>query len=225
MNRGRVFMNGKLYAVGVGPGDPELLTLKAVKTLKTADIFACPAKEGAPGLAYQIAQQACPFIASKEQMAVCFPMERGDLAEAHQEAADQIMQHLRSGKNVAFLTLGDPGLYSTFIYVAEIIRENGFEIEIINGIPSFCAASARLKIPVASGSEAVLITSGEYCNFDGTLVIMKAGGRLRSLKEKISAAGKSAYLVENCGLPNEKVYDDIRSMPDEAGYFSLLLVR
>ena len=72
MNRGRVFMNGKLYAVGVGPGDPELLTLKAVKTLKTADIIACPAKEGAPGLAYQIAQQACPFIASKEQMAVGF---------------------------------------------------------------------------------------------------------------------------------------------------------
>ena len=217
-------MKGVLYGVGVGPGDPELLTLKAVKILNGADVIACPAKGEVPGLAYRIAEQACPQISLKEKLVLRFPMQRGDQIKAHQEAADTILHHLQAGKKVAFLTLGDPGFYSTFFYAAEHIGKQGFQIEIVNGIPSFCAALAKLKIPAASGDKPVLITTEEYSDFDGTQVILKAGSSLQMLKEKIQSSGKRAYMVENCGMSDERVYDDIQSMPDVAGYFTLLFV-
>jgi precorrin-2/cobalt-factor-2 C20-methyltransferase len=228
MNRnglGDWFMMGKLYAVGVGPGDPQLLTLKAVKVLQMADVIACPAKGNTAGVAYGIAKQACPELAGKETLLLTFPMEKGDLSVAHQKAAENILSFLQSGKEVAFLTLGDPCFYSTFSYIADILKKEGIEMEIINGIPSFCGACAKLLLPVVTGDEAVQITSGEYRNFEGTLIIMKAGNRLKELKEKIALDKKSAYLVENCGMAQEKVYSGVASMPDQTGYFSILIVK
>jgi precorrin-2/cobalt-factor-2 C20-methyltransferase len=70
-----------------------------------------------------------------------------------------------------------------------------------------------------------MITAGEYCDFDGTLIIMKAGKNLKKLKEKIKACGKKACLAENCGMAGERIYPDLEAMPDEAGYFSILLVK
>ena len=106
-----------------------------------------------------------------------------------------------------------------------MVEEEGYEIEIICGIPSFCAVSARLSVPFALGNGPVMITTGEYKEFDGTLIIMKAGSKLKSIKEKILASGKKSWLVENCGMEDERVYTDILSMPDVAGYFSTLIVK
>ena len=218
-------MKGILYAVGVGPGDPDLLTIKAVKTINMADVIACPAKGTEPGIAFQIVKQACPNVSEKEVMVMSFPMKMGDLSKAHQEVAEQITDKLKLGKNVAFLTLGDPEFYSTFFYIADIIKEQGYDIEIINGITSFSAVGATLNLPIALGREPVMITSGEYIPFDGTLIILKAGGHLKEIKNKVLDSGKTAYMVENCGMPDERVFNNTESMPDEAGYFTVVIVR
>ncbi|SEA04564.1 precorrin-2/cobalt-factor-2 C20-methyltransferase [Oribacterium sp. KHPX15] len=218
-------MSGKLYAVGVGPGDPDLLTLKALKIIKNADCIACPKSHGEPGVAYGIAKDAVPEITSKELLLLKFPMRKHDLSDAHKKAAEQIIHYLSLGKKVAFLTLGDPGIYSTFFYIAAMIKKQGYEIEVISGITSFSAASAKLKLPLSLGDESLMITSGKYCESEGTLVIMKAGKKLKEIKEKAFARNKHIYLVENIGMPDEKVYFDSQSFPDEAGYFSLVIVK
>ncbi len=218
-------MQGKLYAVGVGPGDSELLTLRAVKTIKNADCIACPEKDGDPGLAYRIAEQAVPEISKKEIILLNFPMRKEELEDAHNAAAEVLITQLSKGKDIAFLTLGDPEFYSTFYYVAGILEEKGYEIEIISGITSFSAAAAKLKLPISLGDESVTITSGEYIETAGTLIILKAGKRLKELKSKIASAAKKAYMVENYGLVDEKVYDDLSKIPDESGYFTVLIVK
>ena len=216
--------NGTLYGIGVGPGDPDLLTLKAVKVLAAADVIACPAKGDSPGIAYQIAALAYPGISGKERLLLNFPMKKGDQIEAHQKAAKQIESRLQMGKTVAFLTLGDPGFYSTFSYISAIVKRKGFEIDIINGVPSFCAAAARLQIPIAAGEESVMITTGEFYDFDGTLIVMKAGNNLKALKKEVETRQKSAYLVENVGMKDERVYNGVSNIPDQTGYFSILIV-
>lgn len=226
MNQGgNEMMDGILYGLGVGPGDPELITVKALRIMEKADVIACPARGASPGIAYQIAEQACPAISMKEILLLDFPMEKGDLGLAHQKAAECLMEKLREGRSVAFLTLGDPAFYSTFSYISDFIRDKGYPVEMISGVTSFSAAAARLLIPIAFGDEPVLITTGEIRDFDGTLVVMKAGRNLKSLKEKIEGNGKKAYLVENCGMPDERVYSGIETIPDQAGYFSILIVK
>ncbi|MBQ1451085.1 MAG: precorrin-2 C(20)-methyltransferase [Clostridia bacterium] len=220
-------MNGILYGVGVGPGDPELLTLKALKVLRSADVVACPEKDGKAGVAFGIAEKVCPEIASAEKLLLSFPMKKDDLDAFHNSAASAIASVLLSGRNVAFLTLGDTGFYSTFYYVADILKSQGFTVEVVPGIPSFCAASAALRVPLVLGDEPVLVTAGEFADFDGTLVILKAGGKLASLKESISGVcpDSSVYLVTNCGMEDEQVTEGLENLPDSAGYFSILIVK
>lgn len=218
-------MSGILYAVGVGPGDPELLTLKAVKIMEKAKVIACPSKNNKPGVAYAIAAQACPFLTSKEILSLNFPMNKENLSDAHKSAAETIIAELATGKDVAFLTLGDPCLYSTFSYISEMVKKAGYETQVINGIPSFCAAAAKTGLSIAEGDDAVLITAGEYKPFDGTLIIMKAGNKLKELKSQIQDCEKTAYLIENCGLQDEKIYSGLDEIPDKSGYFSILIVK
>ena len=214
-----------LYGIGVGPGDPELLTLKAIRILEKANVIACPAKDGKPGVAFDIARQACPVIGNKEILSLEFPMKKEGLDEAHEKAAEQITEKLKSGSDVAFITLGDTSFYSSFYYIADKVAKAGFAAEVISGIPSFCAVSAALAVPLALGDDPVLISPGEYRPFDGTQVIMKAGRKLKELKAEISREGKSVYLVENCGLPDERVYKSFEEIPDTVGYFSMLIVK
>lgn len=218
-------MSGILYAVGVGPGDPELLTLKAVKIMEKAEVIACPSKNNKPGVAYAIAAQACPFLTSKEILSLNFPMNKENLSDAHKSAAETIIAELATGKDVAFLTLGDPCLYSTFSYISEMVKKAGYETQVINGIPSFCAAAAKTGLSIAEGDDAVLITAGEYKPFDGTLIIMKAGNKLKELKSQIQSCKKTAYLIENCGMQDEKIYSGLDAIPDKSGYFSILIVK
>ena len=214
-----------LYAIGVGPGDPELLTLKAINIIKKADVIACPSKDGKPGIAYQIVSKAVPEIENKECLLLDLPMRKDNLKDAHNRAIEQIKEKLEKGKNVALLTLGDPCIYSTAFYVIERIKQEGYPIEIISGVPSFCVASAKLLQPLALGDEDVLITSGEYKNVSGTNVIMKAGSKLSTLKKEIAESGREAYLIENLGMENETIINGIQNMPDDAGYFSILIVK
>ena len=219
-------MRGTLYGVGVGPGDPELLTQKAVRILREAAVIACPGGKGGPGLAFEIAAQAVPEIREKPLLTLDFPM-RAEAQAAHAEAAEVIKGLLWEGRDVAFLTLGDPAVYSTFAYVLPLVRDDGFAVEIVPRVPSFSAAAAALLLPLALGGEDVHILPAGECDLSlpGTLVLMKPGRDLRALKAALKASGRDAWLTVRCGMPEEAVYHGVDSMPDEVPYFSLIIVK
>ena len=133
-------MRGILYGVGVGPGDPELMTLKAVRMIREADVVAGPGEHAKDTVAYQIAVQAVPELETKELLAIYMPMthDRAKMQENHQKGAKLLEKMLDAGKKVVFLTLGDPTIYSTFSYLQRIVEADGYETGCVSGIPSFC---------------------------------------------------------------------------------------
>ena len=139
-------MAGKLYGVGVGPGDPELLTLKALRLVKEAEVIALPGQVPEDTVAFKIVEGAYPELGKKELLAVPFPMSKDPevLKSYHDAGAQKVKEVLDQGKNVVFLTLGDPTVYSTYLYVHHRLVAQGYETEIVCGITSFCAVSARL---------------------------------------------------------------------------------
>ncbi len=225
-------MRGKLTGVGVGPGDPELLTLKAVKIIKEAKIVALPGKIPAETAAYRTAVQAVPSLAEKTLVPVEFPMLRDEkeLRKSHQKGAETIKKILDTGKNVVFLTLGDVTIYSTFTYIQDYLRAEGYETELINGIPSFCAAAAALNISLAGWNRPLHIIPAvhkevEAFENDGNYVLMKSGKKIKELKERLRTENAEVFMVENCTLPDEKRYFGIGEIPDESGYFSLVIAK
>ena len=138
-------MNGILYGAGVGPGDPELMTLKAVRLIKENEIIALPGPSAKETVAYQIAVKAVPELAEKNLLSVDMPMthDKEEMRQNHEKAADAIEAYLKQGQNVVFLTLGDPTIYSTYLYVQKRILARGYQAELVSGITSFCAAAAR----------------------------------------------------------------------------------
>ena len=148
-------MTGTLYGIGVGPGDPELMTLKAVRLIEQCDLVAVPKSGDGEGVAKQIAQKAVPDFDKKELIEVSMPMTRDPqvLEQSHQAAAEQIEGYLKEGKSVAFLTLGDPAIYSTYIYVHKKVQQNGFPVEMVPGVPSFCAVAAKLNVSLAEAAQ------------------------------------------------------------------------
>lgn len=228
-------MAGKLYGIGVGPGDPELLTLKALRLIKESSIIAVPGNTVQKSVAYEIVKGAYPQLDQKILVPVAMPMTKDPqiLEENHEKAADLVEGFLKEGKDVAFLTLGDPTVYSTYLYVHKRILERGYEAEIISGIPSFCASAARLNIGLAEREEPLHIIPASYraqemeelLKLPGTKVLMKSGKKMKQVKENIIASGQQAVMVENCGMPGEKIYLSAEEIPEEAGYYSLIIVK
>ena len=225
-------MSGTLYGVGVGPGDPELLTLKAVRIIQESDIIAIPSDNKKNCVAYKIASGAIPKLEDKEIMYISMPMTKDEesLKKSHENGADQIIEKLKKGKNVAFLTLGDPVIYSTYIYVHKIVLSKNYNAQIISGIPSFCAAAAKINEGLVEKSEQLHIVPASYqidkaLELPGTKVFMKSGKKIESVKEKIKTSNVKATMIENCGMENEKVYRDINEVKENASYYSLIIVK
>ncbi len=225
-------MAGKLYGVGIGPGDPELLTLKAVRLIKNADVIAVPGKVKENSVAYQITIQAVPELADKECIAVYYPMSKDPevLERCHTEAADQIEEFLRQGKDVAFLTLGDTTVYSTYMYVHTKILERGYEAEIVSGITSFCAVAARLNIGLVEKAEELHVIPASYqieeaLKLPGTKVLMKAASKIGEVKQMLMKCDYDVVMIENCGMPGEQIYYGAEAIPENAGYYSLIIVK
>ena len=157
-------MAGKLYGVGVGPGDPELLTLKALRLVKEAEVIALPGEIPEDTVAFKIVEGAYPELGKKELLAVPFPMSKDPkvLKSYHDAGAEKVKAVLDQGKDVVFLTLGDPTVYSTYIYIQRIVKKCGYDAEIINGVPSFCAVAAKLGDSLADRSEQLHIIPSNY---------------------------------------------------------------
>jgi precorrin-2/cobalt-factor-2 C20-methyltransferase len=225
-------MPGKLYGVGVGPGDPELLTIKAVRIIAESDTIAVPREQKESSVAYKIARQAVKEIEGKETLSIHMPMTKDEslLEESHNRGADEIISCLDQGKDVAFLTLGDPTVYSTYIYLHKIISERGYETEIISGIPSFCAVSARLSQSLVEKSEQLHVIPSSYdikdaLKLSGTKVLMKAGKKISAVVEELQKLDCQASMIENCGMENEKIYESLDEIKKNSGYYSLIIVK
>ena len=222
---------GKLYGVGVGPGDPELLTRKAERVLREADIVAVPDKGAGEKTALNIVSD---LVAGKELLYCPAPMVRDQavLEASYQESADRICARLDEGKTVAFITLGDPTVYSTYIYVHKKVLARGYEAELIPGVPSFCAVAARLNTSLCEGAERLLIVPASHDAADcldirANKVCMKAGKAIGELQAQLAERGmlEHASLVANCGMEGELVCPRFADMTDGTGYFSIVLVK
>ncbi len=229
-------MQGILYAVGVGPGDPELMTMKAAGVIRQADVVAVPitaeGEEAELTTAWKIAAGAVPEMAEKEKLGVVFPMtlDKSAVDEAHRAGAVQIEKMLDDGKNVAFLTLGDPCVYSTIAYVEKIVKSDGYETKYISGVPSFCAAAAELGIPLSEWQEPIHIIPavhkpGDALDLEGNYVLMKSGRSMAQVKEMLKESGRDVKMAENCTMPDQKLYRSLEEIPDTAGYFSLIIAK
>lgn len=223
---------GKLYGVGVGPGDPELLTRKAERIIRESAVLAVPDKGAGEKTALNIIG---PLAHGKERLDCSTPMVRDQavLDAAYDRAADAICEKLEQGKDVAFITLGDPTVYSTYLYIHRRVLSRGYGAEIIPGVPSFCAVAARLGEPLCEKAQRLMIVPASHgevedcLNVDANLVFMKAGRELGALKDKLADHGllDRASMVANCGMEGEAVYPRFADVPDGTGYFSVVLVK
>lgn len=225
-------MKGTLYGVGVGPGDPELMTLKAVRLIRENMIIAVPGADPKETVAYKIAVQAVPELAEKELLPIYMPMTHDpeELERNHAKGAKSLEEVLDQGKNIVFLTLGDPCVYSTFSYLQKRVEKNGYHTELVSGITSFCAAAARLNIPLSEWNEQLHIVPAVHrldstLNESGNYILMKSGKKMNQVKEILAQSGRDVLMVENCGMENEHIYRSVEEIPDDAGYYSLIIAK
>lgn len=248
-------MSGTFTGVGVGPGDPELLTLKAVRVIRDSDVIAVPISDGtlegpvresryqsesgktcgeylSRCVAYQIACGALPEAEKKEKLFLPMPMikDKERLRGIHDRDAEAVAELLEEGKDVVFLTLGDPTVYSTCMYVHKRLKRAGYPTALVPGVPSFCAAAARMDMALTENREELHVLPASYdieesLHLPGTKILMKAGRKMARVKELLLEHEMEARMVENCGMEDERIYPDVREIPEQAGYYSLLVVK
>lgn len=232
-------MTGTLYCIGVGPGDPELLTLKALKYIKACPVLAVPQGHTGVLTAKQILLNALKetetvSLEDKTVLTLDFPMTRDEavLERAHADGAAVIEEELQKGRDVALITLGCPTVYASSIYVHRRVQRDGFATEIIPGVPSFCAVAAKLQRPLCEKDEPLVIIPGnrkdrkDLLSLPGNAVIMKPSGKLQGIRDDLQDLGllDDAAMIERCGLSGEAVYPKLADA-DDTGYFAVILVK
>lgn len=239
-------MQGTFYVVGVGPGDPQLMTLKAAGILKKCDTWFVPsAFENGGSMALKIVEGAVES-SGKNILNHRFPMkqvQRGkepdaELKTAWQEAAKTIMEYLDDGNDVVFPTLGDPAIYSTGFYVCETLQEYGapFKLEIIPGVSAIGATSATSAMPLCLGDERLVVIPATFEDakikdllaLSDVVVFMKVFKVMDKLVALLDELGlvEKAVLVERCSLEDQRIWTDIRqAVGKEIHYFSTMVVR
>lgn len=230
-------MQGTFYGIGVGPGDPDLITLKAVKILREADVVIAPRTEKKQGSTALFISR--PFIRQDAQvLELVFPMvfDQGHLAAAWDHNKNVILSFLNQGKNVAFLTLGDPMLYSTYIYIYRLLERNGLKIETVPGITSFCAAASRLGFPLAEGNDVLSIVPAtleeekieKVLSCTDNLVLMKVYKNYDQIVGQLKKSGLAgnAVMVSRCGFVDEEIIYNLDGGGDKKpNYLSTILAR
>ena len=230
---------GTLFGVGVGPGDPELLTLKALRIIRAAAVICAPQSETRPdSYALGIIREYLDAD-NQEVLRLTFPVDDPEgAAGVWRSGADTLAQRLYGGQDVAFITEGDPMLFSTFIYMLEAMTAEhpSIPVEIIPGVSSVMAAAASSKVPLATHGQRLAVLPTVYgiddlseaiASYD-TIVLMKVNRELLGALENLDGlglAGKSVF-VRRVSTPSEKVVSDVKQLTQEdVDYFSLLIVK
>ena len=237
---------GTFYGIGVGPGDPELITVKALKIIKSCPVIAAPRTGNGDMVALDIVWRTGILSESaeiaeefdKKILAMDFTMDKDPAKrkENYRKNADAAARYLDNGQDVAMVTLGDVSLYSTVHYIADELISRGYEIIMVPGVPSFSAAAASLAIPLAEMDAPVHIipsvrnNSDDYLDLPGTKVLMKAGRHLHRTLDELDRRGllDVTSLAVNCGMDDEiliKRLGDDEPLPDKTGYFTTVIVR
>lgn len=228
-------MSGKLYGIGVGPGDSGLLTLKAKQILDNSRIIACPVKEkGEESTALNIIKQVVD-LSEKEIIEVIFRMDK-DKAKREQcrrKAAELLAGYLSEGADVAMITLGDVSVYSTYTYVNQIVKSMGYETEIIPGIPSFCSGAAMAEVSLVEGNESLGVISSlkgtqsleDMLEKFDNLVVMKAGGHMSEIAAILKARKllDKTVVLSNIGMMD--AYIGSIDTDRDYGYFTTLIIK
>jgi len=231
---------GTLYGIGVGPGDPELITVKAFRLLKESPVIAYPKKRmGSKSYAHQIAEL---YVnpAEKEMLGLVFPMTKDQevLEMEWARATAQVWEQLRQGKDVAFVTEGDPLFYSTFIHMMRIMQETHPEVPIksVPGVSSFLGAASRLGLPLADGDEQIGIipATEDKAAMRNALIqhdcviflkVAKVLDMVLELLEELDLLHK-ASVATKVTSSEEVVWTDVRQLAGaELGYLTLMVVR
>lgn len=230
-------MKGKFYGIGVGPGDPGLLTVKAVELIRQADVIVCPeSKKDEGSIALRI---AAPYLkAETEQLPLVFPMthDQDILRAAWRENAIRIHEETEKGKNLVFLTLGDPTVFSTYMYMVPYLLEQGVEVETVPGITSFTAVASQMNLPLTLGHETLAVVPlmkgcanvrAALENFDNC-VIMKPSHDSEALGALLTEMGlqDNFVLISRCGTPEETRCTDVHELTaGNVPYLSTMIVK
>ncbi len=235
-----------LIGIGVGPGDPELLTVKAVKAIQNADIIMCPAsKEDRPSIALSIVSSIIDKSKNQEIVKLIFPMtkDKNILKQTWKRNAKIMAETVLSGKNVVYLTVGDPYLYSTWIYMHKDLKENypDMDISVIPGIVSIFTFAAKVGVSVAEGSEKVAIIPScydlssvkEIAKHSESMIFLKDGRYFDQVIKVLKESGfpdDSIFAIgQDLGTKNEIVrkmtLGEVNDGTLTTKYFSILVVK
>jgi precorrin-2/cobalt-factor-2 C20-methyltransferase len=233
--------SGTLYGVGLGPGDPELVTLKATRVLKTAPIIAHFRKKGRPGHAWTIAQSHLNGEATEAAFENPVTTEIDFREDAYVDAirsfycssAQAIMQHLADGRDVALLCEGDPFFYGSFLHMYDRIRES-FPVRVIPGITGMSGCWTAAAAPITYGDDVLMVLPGtldrdalaSHIKRADAAVIMKVGHNVDKIKQALADAGRSAdaIYVERGTMQGERVVPLAQLEDCAVPYFSIILL-
>ncbi len=232
--------HGILYGVGLGPGAADLMTLRALECLRKVDCIILPRKdEKSPSIAWNIAEKTVGPVSGQERLFLDFPMSRDPKVITHacDVAIKEIKDRIFAGKSVAFISIGDPFIYSSFIYLYEHAQKSWPEIkiEVIPGVSSISAAPIATGVPIADGQERIAIVPAVYNKDDlrtiirmfDTTILMKASSVMPEIIEVVESEGlldKSVY-VANATMDKEQIITDIRTIKGKPGiYFSMVVI-
>ena len=224
--------SGRLYGVGLGPGDPELMTLKAARLIGAAKVVAYPALAGAASFARSIA--AGLIAPGTREIVIDVPMTvaREPAQAAYDIAAGAIAAELEAGCDVVCLCEGDPFFYGSFMYLFARLSDR-FAVEVVPGVTSITACAARAGMPLAARTERLTVLPGPLpeaelkARIEGaeSVAILKVGRHLPKIRAAIEVLGMTAraVYVERASLPDEVVCP-LADAPDVAPYFSMILL-
>ena len=235
MFKRRLALPDYIYAIGIGPGDPELITIKAAKTIKEADIVIVPQSNKT---GRSVALEIVKYYTNRENIFMYhFPMVKNEklLDEKYSNLANQIENFLKEGKKVAYVTIGDLSIYSTFNYLHAKLKLKNIDVVKISGIPAFIESANRLQehIVVKNESFCVIEMSDDLNYLENTIknfntvIIMKVYKKIKILENfvKNSKSVSKAYLISRCSMEDEKIYDLTKNNEfDESVYLSTAIV-
>lgn len=230
-------MAGKLYGIGVGPGDPGLLTLRAKEILDNCGVIAYPVREKGEGsTAFDIIKQVVD-VSEKSVEEFVFRMDPDDRVreKCRAVAMEKMCKLLDNGEDIAMVTLGDVGVYSTYMYIDREIASRGYKTEVVPGIPSFCHGAALAGIPLMIGNEGLAIVpvakenskllANALENFDN-VVVMKAFHSMpliASLMDENGIPRENAVVVSNVGMADQ--YIGPMDVDRKYGYFTTVIIK